>query len=285
MTTEQAVAAACRALDGDPATATVLRAADAVTVQLDATRVARVIPLDAAESHDLARVIAAIPSLGGHILQPLTGPIETDAATVVAYPRVHPGLDQHTDLGMGGACLAQFHRVGRAGLDSGSIDLPAFDPVALAGQWLDRAAGVLTDAERARLLDALADHWLLVHGPSVVLHADAHPANWWAADVAWWVLIDPEFLSVGPAVYDLAPLEVVERRLSLAPSRFASFRSGYESMAGPVDVEALTAAIRVRELLAVAWLAARAQHDSQVALRVRARMADALAGRERSWAV
>ncbi len=284
MTGEQAVAAACRALGGSPETATVLRLADAVTVQLDADRVARVIPLDAAESRDFVRVTDAIPRLRDHVLEPQGPPILTDDAVVIAYPYVPAGLGNRSELAMGGACLSAFHRVGRAALAADDIDLPDFDPDAVARRWLDRARTVLTETERSKLLEAIATHWPQVVGPRAVLHADAHPANWWVAAPDWWVLIDPEFLSIGPAVYDLAPLEVVERRLSLAPSRFASFRSGYESMDGPVDDHALAAAIRVRELLSVAWLAARAKDDSAIALAVRRRMGDALAGREGSWA-
>ena len=47
MTPKQALALACDALGTDPAQAEVLRAADAITVRVDAGSVARVIPGDA----------------------------------------------------------------------------------------------------------------------------------------------------------------------------------------------------------------------------------------------
>lgn len=280
MTPERAVALACDALGADPGGARVLRAADAITVLVDDRRVARVIPDDPAGTR---RVLAGAAVLGSRILQPLAPPIAVADAVVVAYPRVHPGLDGRDDLAMGGACLADLHRRGGQALERDALDLPAFDPASLADRWLGRAPLVLLDAERDRLRAAIAEAWPAVTGPRTAIHADAHPANWWVASDDDWVLIDPEFLSLGPAVYDLAPLEVVERRLGTAPSRFASFRRGYEAWAGPVDQDALRAAIRVRELLAVAWLASRAVDDSAVALRVRARLDDALAGRDGTW--
>ena len=279
MTPEEAVDLACAALGADPAGAVVLRAADAVTVDLGDGRVARVVPDDAAAA---ARVIAVLPLLEAHVLQPLDAPVVVDGALVVAYPRVAPGLDDRRDLGMGGACLAGLHRVG-ARLVADGVDLPPFDPVAIATRWLDRAGHVLAAHQRAALLDVMAGAWPDVTGPATVLHGDAHPANWWVEADDWWVLIDPEFMAIGPAVYDLAPLEVVERRLGLGPSRFPSFLAGYESQAGPVDRAALAAAIRVRELLAVAWLAARADGDSARALQVRARLDDAVGQRGGSW--
>jgi hypothetical protein len=270
VTGDEAVGLACRAFGADPAATAVLRASDAITVDLADGRVARIVP-DA--DADAERVIAALPLLGGHVLEPLAPPVRLDGGIAVAYPRVAPGLDGRDDLAMGGACLAGLHRI-----DADDLDLPVFDPRRLAERWLDRQPDVLLAHERDRLLADIDAAWPAVTGATAVLHGDAHPANWWVAREDWWVLIDPEFLSVGPAVYDLAPLEVVERRLGLGPSRFPSFLAGYESAAGPVDPAALDAAIRVRELLAVAWLAARAA-DSATALQVRQR----LEGREGSW--
>lgn len=279
MTPEQAVAIACAALGADPAEARVLRAADAITVQVDDARVARVIPGADANAR---RVLAAISELDGHVLEPLGEAVELDGALVVAYPRITPDGDAHRDLGIAGACLAGLHARGRAALERG-LDLPAFDPQALAARWLDRAAAVFTADERGRLLTAIDSAWPEVAGPQTVIHGDAHLGNWWPARTDWWVLIDPEFLSMGPAVYDLAPLEVVERRLGTPPSRFPSFLAGYESADGAVDRRALASAIHVRELLSVAWLAARSGDDSELALRTRRRLIDALERREGSW--
>ncbi len=282
MTPEQAVALACDALGSDPTMARVLRAGDAITVLIDEQRVARVIPGDAAAIAASQRVLAAARAWS-QILQPLGEAIVVSGALVVPYPRIEPGIPADTDLGIGGACLAGFHREGQHLLERDEVDLPGFDPTGLATSWLERADTVFTMAEAASLLDAIAKYWPDVAGPTAVLHGDAHRANWWPSDSAWWVLIDSEFLSIGPAIYDLAPFEVTERRLGLGPSRFPSFLSGYESTMGRVDPAALTAAIRVRELLSVAWLAARAGEDSEIALRARHRLEDALLGRDGSW--
>lgn len=278
MTPEEAVALACAAFDLDPRNAQVLRAADHITVALDADHVARVIP----EPTDDDRRALAAAMLLPRLLQRLDGPVERDGALVVAYPRVTPGLEGLADLAPGGASLAAHHAQGRLLLREGALDLPAFDPLRLAGRWLARAPGVLDPDARSALLGAVDERWALVAGEPTVLHADAHPANWFADEAGPWLMIDPEYLSIGPAVYDLAPLEVVERRLGAGPSRFGSFRAGYEGAAGPVDDAALGAAIRVRELLSVAWLAARAA-DAATADHVRARLGDALAGRPGSW--
>ncbi len=278
MSPEEAVALACAAFDLDPAHARVLRAADHITVALDDDHVARVIP----DPVDDDRRVLAAAMLLPRLLQRLDEPVERDGALIVAYPRVAPGLDGVADLAPGGASLAAHHAQGRLLLRSGAVDLPVFDPVHLAERWLDRAPDVLDRDERAALVRAVDGRWALVDGEPAVLHADAHPANWFADDAGPWLMIDPEYLSIGPAVYDLAPLEVVERRLGDGPSRFASLRAGYEEAAGPVDEAALAAAIGARELLSVAWLAAHAR-DAAVADRVRARLADALAGRAGSW--
>jgi len=280
VTPEQAVAIACAAFGADPAEAQVLRAADAITVQLDATRVARVIP-DA--DADTRRVLTAIKELDGHVLEPLGAAIEVEGTLVVPYSRITPNGDAHRDLGIAGACLAGLHARGRAAIERGVIDVPAFAPHAIAERWLDRAAAVFTRDEHLRLLDAIDSAWPEVAGPETVIHGDAHLGNWWPARSDWWVLIDPEFLSTGPAIYDLAPLEVVERRLGTPPSRFPSFLAGYESAAGAVDRRSLASAIHVRELLSVAWLASRSGDDSELALRTRRRLVDALERREGSW--
>jgi antitoxin (DNA-binding transcriptional repressor) of toxin-antitoxin stability system len=275
---EEAVALACAAFDLDPRHAAVLRAGDHITVALDADHVARVIP---APTDDDRRALAAALLLP-RLVQRLDDPVERDGALVVAYPRVAPGLDGIADLAPTGASLSAHHAQGRLLLREGAVDLPAFDPLRLAERWLERAPDVLDAAARSALLGAVDERWALVDGEPAVLHADAHPANWFADDAGPWLMIDPEYLAIGPAVYDLAPLEVVERRLGAGPSRFASFRAGYEAPAGPVDDAALAAAIGARELLSVAWLAARAA-DARTADRVRARLDDALAGRPGRW--
>lgn len=278
MSPDEALALACAAFDMDPAGARVLRAADAITIALDDDHVARVIPDPDADARRVLEAAMLLPRL----LQRLDDPVERDGALIVAYPRVTPGLDHIEDLAPAGASLAAHHAQGRVLLRQDAIDLPAFDPLGLADRWLARAPGVLARDEAADLMRALEARWALVEGEPAVLHADAHPANWFADDAGPWLMLDPEYLSIGPAVYDLAPLEVVERRLGAGPSRFASARRGYEALEGALDEAALAAAVGARELLAVAWLAARATDDATAA-RVRARLVDTLAGRAGSW--
>jgi len=278
VTPDEALALACAAFDVHPGGAHVLRAADAITIALDEDHVARVIP---APDGDTSRVLAAALLLP-RLLQRLDDPVERGGALIVAYPRVTPGLDGVADLAPAGASLAAHHAHGRTLLHRDAVDLPAFDPLRLAKRWLAQAPAVLGAEGGSDLLRAVEARWPLVTGAAAVLHADAHPANWFADDAGPWLMLDPEYLSIGPAVYDLAPLEVVERRLGAGPSRFASARGGYEDLEGPVDEAALDAAIGVRELLAVAWLAARAADDA-TAERARARLGDVLAGRPGSW--
>ncbi len=279
MTPEQAVALACDTFGATPAGAKVLRAADAITVQLDDARVVRVIPGSPSELVDAERVLAALPHLTGLVLAPLAPPLRRDDAVLVAYPRIHPGLAGRVDLAEVGRALAAFQRRGRTALAAG-VELPAFDPLAIASRWLAHSSMGASEAEQ--LLAAITDAWPGVTGPTGIIHADAHPANWASAGANGWLLIDPEFLSIGPEVYDLAPLEVVERRLSADPSRFPSFLAGYEALAGTVDRAALAAACRVRELLSVAWLAAQPGNAANTA-RARGRLSDARAGRDGSW--
>ncbi len=278
MSPDEALALACAAFDMDPAGASVMRAADAITVALDDDHVARVIPDPDEDARRALEAALLLPRL----LQRLDDPVERDGALVVAYPRVTPGLDGIADLSPAGASLAAHHAQGRILLRQGAVDLPELDPLGLADRWLTRAPGVLSRDETADLMRALEARWALVEGERAVLHADAHPANWFADDAGPWLMLDPEYLSIGPAVYDLAPLEVVERRLGAGPSRFASCRAGYEQAAGPVDGAALAAAVGARELLAVAWLAPRVA-DAATAGHARDRLADALGGRAGSW--
>ena len=106
---EQALALACDALGTDPAQADVLRAADAITVRVDASRVARVIPGDADSIVATQRVLAAIAQLPEHILQPLGEAVVLGDTLVVPYPLVVPGAPADADLGIAGACLAALH--------------------------------------------------------------------------------------------------------------------------------------------------------------------------------
>ncbi len=279
MTPEHALGLACTAYGRDPATASVLRAGEAVTVAIDEEHVVRVLPAPDAGARRALAAARLLPRL----LQALDDEREADGALLVPYPRVAPGLAGIPDLAPVGAALAEHHAPGRVLLAAGALDLPRFDPAALADRWLARAPDALDPADRAEMEAAIAERWARVDGDETVLHGDAHPANWAADHDGRWLLLDPEFLAVGPAVYDLAPLEVVERRLGAAPSRFASFREGYEAIAGTFDDEALAAAIGVRELLAVAWLVGRSPAAPSAAEEARRRLPDALAGGGASW--
>lgn len=282
MNPEQAIALACDALDTDPSLATILHADDAITVRTGDSLVARVIPGDAIMLAAARRVLRGASLLPDHLLQPSGEIIETDEALIVPYPIFATDAGGMADLGIAGACLASMHGAGRQLLDAGTIDLPRFDPQTIATGWLDRSFAVFTGEQQTHLLDSIAEHWPSVTGRETVIHADAHALNWAPVRPDWWMLLDSEFLSIGPAVYDLAPLEVTERRLHWTSPRFPSFLAGYEEHGDRIDRDALTAAVRVRELLAVAWLGARVGGDAAIAEQARQRLRDALAAREQS---
>ncbi len=136
-----------------------------------------------------------------------------------------------------GRALAEFHRVGAAFLDRA----PAWDPLAwLTARGID--GGVYQRAER--LVDAL-------QGPPVLLHTDAHAGNFRVA-AGRAVLVDLEQVAVGPALYDLAALEVTERRFR---GDRASFRTFATAFGADPDDPRLPPLIALREVLAVGFVA------------------------------
>jgi Ser/Thr protein kinase RdoA (MazF antagonist) len=105
------------------------------------------------------------------------------------------------------------------------------------------SAALIADLDRAatRIL-ATADA-LLSALPTVVLHGDAFPDNV-VTGASGLMLVDFELAQFGPAVYDLAPVSVLNRRFGFPDAAVAELLHGY----GPVDPAALEAAIELTEL-------------------------------------
>jgi hypothetical protein len=82
----------------------------------------------------------------------------------------------------------------------------------------------------------------------VLLHTDAHRGNFRIAGGEAW-LVDLEQVAVGPAGYDLAALEVTERRFRGDATVFHAFRTAYAR-----DTGCLAPCVAVREALAVGFV-------------------------------
>lgn len=276
MNPDQAVGLAAHALGRPPASFGLLHADEAVTLALD-DQVVRVMGQATATGLPVARWTHLLAGISPVLVAPLGPPVLVEGAAIVVFPRLP--LDGLTELDpvAAGAALARLHAAGARWTDD--PELPRFDPTVLADAWLERTTVALPAEFLARTRTALVEAWRAVDAPAAVLHGDAHAANWRGATAGDWRLVDAEYLSVGPAVYDLAPLEVVDRRLGAGPARFDVLRRAYVAAGGVVDDGALAAAIRTRELLSAAWYAAR-EPDGE---RVRRRLEDAIAGAPGSW--
>ena len=134
--------------------------------------------------------------------------------------------------------------------------------MAEAAGWLPRRAdeGLRRELEAraAALAPALA-------GPATLLHTDAHRGNFRAGG-GRAVLVDLESLAVGPALYDLAPLEVTERRFRGDVPSWRAFAVG--AGADPDDPR-LGPLIALREVIAVGFVLGLGHRDV-----ARARLAD-----------
>lgn len=259
------MALAADALGADVEAFDVLGTDDAVTLAWG-DRVVRIGGPKSANGIPIADWADALLEISPVLIAPLGAPLAVDGGTLLVFPRLPTlGVEALDPIGTG-AALAAFHEDGTAYLEH--VDLPAFDPLALARTWLGRAGDLVPAAIGADLLTAIAATWPAVGGPRTVLHGDAHAANWCADDTGRWRLIDAAYLGAGPATYDLAPLAVVDARLGLGDERSLAFRRAYETVAGPVDDRSLNAAIRVRSLLSALWYAARPGAD-QAAIRDR----------------
>lgn len=268
MTPERAVALAAAALGESPEAFDVLGIDRAVTlgwedriVRVGGTRSANGLPIG-----DWAEALAEISPV---LVAPLGPPVAVDDGALLVFDRLPvTGVDA-LDPGGAGAALAALHADGAAYLDH--VAFPGLEPPALARGWLARAGDLIPEPTGRALVDEIAATWSTVRGPRTVLHGDAHAANWCADATGNWRLIDADYLGAGPAVYDLAPLTVVDERLGRGPERARALRRAYEAAAGPVDDASLAAAIRVRLLLSVLWFAARPGVERSA---VRRRLAD-----------
>ena len=190
---------------------------------------------------DLVELAYDLAAAGAPIAPPVEGPVEVDGWVVSLWEEAP--ADGSFDPAAMGRALAEFHRVGAAFLDRA----PAWDPLAwLTARGVD--GGVYQRAER--LVGAL-------QGPPALLHTDAHAGNFRVA-AGQAVLVDLEQIAVGPALYDLAALEVTERRFR---GDHASFRAFATAFGADPDDPRLPPLIALREVLAVGFVASLGQLD------------------------
>ena len=138
-----------------------------------------------------------------------------------------------------GRALRRFHEAGAG------VTAPAWDPLGWLDGWLGTASDMPTVAAiRDRVRAGVAG----IGGATVLLHTDAHRGNFRIDGGEAW-LVDLEQVAIGPAGYDLAALEVTERRFRGDASVFDAFRAAYGRETG-----GLAAAVAVREALAVGFV-------------------------------
>ncbi len=268
MTPERAVAVAAEALGDAPEAFEVLGSDTAVTLGW-ADRIVRVGGTRSAMGLPIGDWAEALVEISPVLVAPLGPPVVVDDGAILVFDRLPvTGVDA-LDPVEAGAALAALHADGAAYLDH--VAFPAFDPLALARGWLARTGDLIPDEAEHALIDEIEATWSDVRGPRTVLHGDAHAANWCADATGRWRLIDADYLGAGPAVYDLAPLTVVDERVGRGPERARALQRAYEAAAGPVDDASLVAAIRVRTLLSVLWFAAQPRAERSA---VRGRLAD-----------
>jgi hypothetical protein len=229
-----ATARAALAIDGP---FELLRASDGGAVYRSPVGIVRV----ARGGADLVRLAADLAAAGAPIAAPLAGPVSADGRQVSLWADA-PDDGSRDPVAMGRA-LAAFHAAGMPFRDRA----PRWDPLA----WLDARGVDGPVRERvARLASAL-------EGPPVLLHTDAHVGNFRVSD-GRAVLVDLDQLAVGPALYDLAALEVTERRFHGDRAIFRAFATAFG--ADPDDVR-LPPMIALREALAVGFVAAIGRPD------------------------
>ena len=187
------------------------------------------------DGRDLVELAYDLAAAGAPIAAPVEGPFDQDGWVVSLWEEAPS--DGSFDPAAMGRALADFHRTGAAFLDRA----PAWDPLAwLSARGID--GGIWQRAER--LVGAL-------EGPPVLLHTDAHAGNFRVA-AGHAVLVDLEQVAVGPALYDLAALEVTERRFRGDRDAFRTFATAFG--ADPDDPR-LPPLIALREVLAVGFVA------------------------------
>jgi hypothetical protein len=219
------------------------RSPKSVVYRADGVGIVRV----AATPATIVRTARLLADAGAPVAPPLGDPIEIDGLVVSVW---HDAPDQQPrDFAAMGRALARFHYVGSALVADGTLAVTPFAP----RDWAARQLEHVTDSDLrdtlARRVDELARR--VGHGDTL-LHTDAHQANFRVAD-GRAVLIDLESVATGHALYDLAALEVTERRFRGEHAAFAAFAAFAGGYGHDPDDPALRVMIALRETLAVAF--------------------------------
>jgi phosphotransferase family enzyme len=215
-----------------------LRASDGGAVYRSPAGIVRV----ARSGTALVALAYDLAAAGAPIAAPIAGPAEHDGWVVSLWQDAPD--DGRRDAAAMGRALAAFHAAGGPFRDR----VPPWDPLA----WLDaRGVGGAVRERAAHAVGALRD------GPPVLLHTDAHAGNFRVAD-GRALLVDLEQLATGPALYDLAALEVTERRFRGDRAIFRTFATAFG--ADPDDPR-LPPLIALREVLAVGFVTAIGRPD------------------------
>ena len=231
------LAAPARAALGLEGPLDLLRASDGGAVYRSPAGIVRV----ARSGADLVELAYDLAAAGAPIAAPVAGPV-AHAGWVVSVWTDAPDDGSRDPVAMGRA-LAAFQAAGAPFVTRA----PRWDPLA----WLDARGVVGPIRERAAGLAGALD------GPPVLLHTDAHAGNFRVAD-GRAVLVDLEQMAVGPALYDLAALEVTERRFRGDRDIFRAFATAFG--ADPDDPR-LPPLIALREALAVGFVAGIGRPD------------------------
>jgi Phosphotransferase enzyme family len=185
---------------------------------------------------DGVRLAYDLAAAGAPIAAPIAGPVECDGHVVSLWRDVPD--DGSRDAAAMGRALRRFHECAASFVDRVAV----FDPLA----WLDvRGVGGAVRQRAEALAPALRTE------TAVLLHTDAHAANF-RVDAGRALLVDLELLAQGPALYDLAALEVTERRFRGDAAIFRRCAVAYGT--DPSDPR-LGPLIALREVLAVGFVA------------------------------
>jgi hypothetical protein len=260
-----------------------LRIADAATFRAPSgiVRVTSAAFRDEAEMAAEVDAVRRIRAAGAAVMAPLEGPIAVEDAIVVLWEDVEDvgARDQAAYAAMG-RTLAQFHEVGGTLLRDGALAPPPWEPLSWLEGRLARGGDAVDPGFAAALRERAVAEADGLHGEETVLHTDAHEANFRVDRTGRAVLVDLEGLARGCWRYDLAPMAVGERRYGGDPERWRDAVRAYGI--DPDDPE-LGPAIRLRELLAVAYAAGQAYRDPDAMRVARARFEDIQTGNDSVW--
>ncbi|RZS90342.1 Ser/Thr protein kinase RdoA (MazF antagonist) [Motilibacter rhizosphaerae] len=205
---------------------------DAEVVQVVSTAVLRVAGLAVKVypvGTDAARLraqAAALAGAGEHWVLPVAGPVETAYGVVTAYPWLP--ADAPVGWSETGALLAAYHAA-----DVPTADLPRWTPLRRLPEQVAAYAAVpgadpgLVAAclgARERLLERVAG--LRSELGVGAIHGDVSPANVLRRD-GRPVLIDSDFVAVGPREYDLVPAAQRRERGAIDEGEYLAFCDAY----------------------------------------------------------